>query len=357
MAKADKASKQLPPSSRRLREARKKGQVPRSADLSGWAVVLVASWAIAPLFHYASSEATGLLQSAVDGFSDPSPSTALRLLSQGLYAVLAVGGTASVGAALVAAGAQVAQSRPVLAFARLKPQVSRLSPATGAKRIFSANGAENMGKQVAKLLAIGAIAAVLLANLARVAALGTVAPLGALTALVASGALSIVRYVAFVGLALGAADWWWQRRQITQQLKMTREEAKEEQRRDQGSPEARSARRRAALRLYRARMAGTVRGADVLVTNPTHFAVGLCYRRGTDRAPRVVARGAGPVAARLRAEAQDLGVPVVQDPPLARSIYHACCVGDVVPVELYEAVAKLFAELYRLGHRLRPRVV
>jgi|SRR5579875_133280 len=355
MAKPDKASKQLPPSARRLREARKQGQVPRSADLSGWAVVLAASWGIGPLYHYASQEVTGLLEAAVEGFSAPSPPTALRLLSQGLYAVLAVAGTSSVVAALVAAGAQLAQSRPVLAWAKLKPQFSRMSPGAGAKRIFSANGLQNMAKQVAKLAAVGAIAAVLLANLARVAAVGAVEPIGALVSLVAAGGLGALRYVAFAGLALGTADWWWQRRQVTQQLKMTREEAKEELRRDQGSAEARSARRRAALRLYRARMAGTARGADVLVTNPTHFAVGLSYRQGKDRAPRVVARGAGAVAARLRAEAQDLSVPVVQDPLLARSIYHACCVGDFVPVELYEAVARLFAELYRAGRWLSAR--
>jgi flagellar biosynthetic protein FlhB len=355
MAGGDKASKQLPPSARRLREARKKGQVPRSAELSAWAVVLVMSWAIGPLFHYAASQVAGLSQAAVGGFSEPTSQTALRLLSQGLYAVLATAGTASVVAATVAAGAQLAQSRPVLAWARLKPELARLSPAAGAKRLFSAKGAMNMGEQVAKLLTVSSIAGVLLVGLAPVTYLGAVAPVGALVSFVASGVLSLVRYVGFAGLVLGAADWWWRRRRLAQELKMTPEEAKQERRRDEGSPEARSARRRAALRLYRARMAGTVRGADVLVTNPTHFAIGLSYRAGQDRAPRVVAKGAGAVAARLRADALSLGVPVVEDAPLARSVFHACCVGDFVPVELYEAVAKLFAELYLVGRRLRDR--
>jgi flagellar biosynthetic protein FlhB len=96
-------------------------------------------------------------------------------------------------------------------------------------------------------------------------------------------------------------------------------------------------------------MTGTVQGADVLVVNPTHFAVGLSYRSGADKAPRAVARGADEVAAMLRSAAARLGVPVISDPPLARSLYAACLVGDVVPAELYEAVAKLFAQVYTLS--------
>jgi flagellar biosynthetic protein FlhB len=356
MAGGDKASRRLPPSARRLREARNKGQVPRSADLSGWAVLLVLSWAIGPLYRYTAGQVSGLALQAVEGFSEPTNQTALRLLAQGLYVVVVIAGIASLLAAAVGVAAQLVQSRPVLAWARLKPELSRLSPAAGARRLFSANGAMNMAKQLAKLLAVGAIAAGVLVAMAAVAGIGTVASLGGLVNFVAPGALALVRYVAFAGLVLGAGDWSWQRHRLSQELKMTPEEAKEEQRRDQGSPEARSARRRAALRLYRARMAGTVRGADVLVTNPTHFAVGLSYRAGRDRAPRVVARGAGQVAARLRAEATSLGVPVVPEPLLARSVYHACFVGDFVPVELYEAVAKLFAELYVRGRRLGAKV-
>jgi flagellar biosynthetic protein FlhB len=160
--------------------------------------------------------------------------------------------------------------------------------------------------------------------------------------------LLLVRYVSVAGVVIGVADWWYQRHRITTELKMTPREAKDEARREEGSPEARSGRRRAALRLHRQRMTGTAQGADVLVVNPAHFAVGLSYRSGTDRAPRVVARGADEVAAMLRSAAARLGVPVISDPPLARALYGACFVGDVVPTELYEAVAKLLAQVYAL---------
>lgn len=344
----DKHSKRLPPSARKLREARKAGQVPRSPDISGWAVMLLASYAVPLLYGYASSQVAGLAGAAVAGFAEPTPATALRLLGQGLHAALVVMALGAGAAALVAGLSQVAQSRPVIAWGRLRPDPKRLSPVAGAKKMASPMGLLNLGKQLAKLLLVSVIAVAVVSRLSGMMAVGTVVPLGAVVSALVPEVLGLVRYVSVAGVVIGVADWWAQRHRITTELKMTPQEAKEENRREEGSPEARSARRRAAIRLYRARMTGSVQGADVLVVNPEHVAVGLSYRAGSDHAPRVVARGADEVAATLRSAAARLGVPVMADPPLARSLYGACYVGDIVPVELYEAVAKLLAQVYML---------
>jgi flagellar biosynthetic protein FlhB len=314
--------------------------------------MLAASFGVPVLFRWASSQVVGLVDAGVAGFSEPANATALRLLGQGLYVVVVVVVVVTAMAMLVAIATQLAQSKPVLAWARLKPDPKRLSPVSGAQKLFSPTGMTNMAKQLVKLVLVSVVAVSVVSHLAGMMSVGTVVPLGALLSTLVPQVLDLVRYVSLVGVVIGVADWWAQRHQIAQQLKMTPREAKEEARQEEGSPEARSGRRRAALRLYKARMTGTVKGADVLVVNPTHFAVGLSYRSGTDQAPRVVARGADEAAARLRAESAVFGVPVVTDAPVARSLYNSCFVGDVVPVELYEAVARLLAQVYLLSDRM-----
>jgi flagellar biosynthetic protein FlhB len=307
--------------------------------------MLAASFGVPVLFRWASSQVVGLVDAGVAGFSEPANATALRLLGQGLYVVVVVVVVVTAMAMLVAIATQLAQSKPVLAWARLKPDPKRLSPVSGAQKLFSPTGMTNMAKQLVKLVLVSVVAVSVVSHLAGMMSVGTVVPLGALLSTLVPQVLDLVRYVSLVGVVIGVADWWAQRHQIAQQLKMTPREAKEEARQEEGSPEARSGRRRAALRLYKARMTGTVKGADVLV-------VGLSARSGTDQAPRVVARGADEAAARLRAESAVFGVPVVTDAPVARSLYNSCFVGDVVPVELYEAVARLLAQVYLLSDRM-----
>lgn len=344
----DKSSKTLPPSGRKLEEARKSGQVARSPDISGWAIVAVGSLLLPTLFRFSATRVVGLFDAATAGFSDPSSRTAERLLGQGLYVVGLVGGLVSLGAALVATLTQVLQSRPTFAYKKLKPDLKHLSPVAGAKKIFSANGLENFAKQVVKLAVVAAVATSVISRSDGMLRVGAVVPIGVVLQVLTPQVMALIRYVAIAGLLIGVGDWWWQRRRILTELRMSPKEARDELKREEGSPESKRARRKAALRLRRSRMSGSAKGADVLVVNPTHVAIGLAYRRERDAAPRVVARGADEVAARLRVEAGEADVPIVADRPLARSMYELCVVGDPVPVELYTAVANLLAEVYRI---------
>ena len=144
---------------------------------------------------------------------------------------------------------------------------------------------------------------------------------------------------------------------------MTKQEVKEENRRNDGSPEVRRALRSKARQLSRMRMMAAVATADVVVTNPTHFAVAIAYDRKKDRAPRVVAKGADVMAARIRSRAAEHRVPIVENPVLARTLHASCQVDDVVPAALYTAVARLLAFVYSLSptakmlgevHRMAP---
>jgi flagellar biosynthetic protein FlhB len=177
---------------------------------------------------------------------------------------------------------------------------------------------------------------------------------------VAGSVQTLVRNAAAVGLVLAATDYIVQRRRMSGQLRMTRQEVKEEFRQSEGDPRVKNVLRSRQLSISRNRMIASVALADVVIVNPTHYAIALAYdpSRG---APEVVARGAGVLAAKVREEAELHHVPIVEDPPLTRTLFRCCQVGDLVPVELYEAVAHVLAFVMGLrrnaiaGVRRAPR--
>ncbi len=154
---------------------------------------------------------------------------------------------------------------------------------------------------------------------------------------------------------IGVADYLWQRRRVMRSLKMTKQEVKEESRQTELPSEVKGALRRRQIQASRARMMAAVPQADVVVTNPTHFAVALSYD-GTRPAPVVVAKGQDLVAAQIRRIAEEHEVPVITDPPLARSLHAAVEIGQMIPAELYAAVAQVLAFVYRLANRRKVGV-
>jgi flagellar biosynthesis protein FlhB len=167
-------------------------------------------------------------------------------------------------------------------------------------------------------------------------------------AVVGPSILGLVRTTAVIGLVLAVADFGFKKHKLNKTLKMSKHEIKEEARSQEGDPVIKGAIRRKMRTMSRLRMMAAVAGADVVVTNPTHYAVALRYEPGVGLAPRVVAKGAGEVAARIRAEANRCGVPIVEDPPLARAIYGSCEIDAQIPKELFMAVARLLAFVFTL---------
>jgi flagellar biosynthetic protein FlhB len=168
-------------------------------------------------------------------------------------------------------------------------------------------------------------------------------------------AMGIAQHAAFAYLAIGAIDYAWQRRRHEQKLKMTKQEVKDEVRQQGVSAEVRSAQRRRQMAAARMRMMAAVPQADVVVTNPTHFAVALRYD-GELSAPEVVAKGKDLVALQIRRIAEENDVPVISEPPLARALHSSTEIGQVIPEELYAAVARVLAFVYRTASRRKLAV-
>jgi flagellar biosynthetic protein FlhB len=169
---------------------------------------------------------------------------------------------------------------------------------------------------------------------------------------VASHALSMTRTIAAAALVLALADYAYERRSTGQQIKMSKQEVKEEHRQQEGNPEMKGKIKSRQMAMSRNRMISMVRSADAVVVNPVHIAVALKYDP-VDGAPRVLAKGEGWVAEKIREEADRHQIPIVESIPLARALYATCQLDREIPLEMYEGVARLLAFVHHLGQRRR----
>jgi flagellar biosynthesis protein FlhB len=232
----------------------------------------------------------------------------------------------------------------------LKPDPKRLNPISGFKNIYGKNALFEGAKNIFKVAAVGAVTALgVLPKLDELAALVGMPPAQLLPTL-AHHVLGIAQRAGAAYLLIGLVDYVYQRYRHEKNLKMDKQEVKEEHKSTELPPEVRGAIRRRQMQAARARMMADVPTADVVVTNPTHFAVALRYDP-QKAAPEVVAKGSDLLAKKIREIAADSGVPVIADPPLARSLHASVEVGHVIPEEMYQAVAQLLAFVYRTARR------
>jgi flagellar biosynthetic protein FlhB len=338
------------PTGKRLEKARQEGQVPRSQELNAAAVLIVTAASLrllggtigATLFDIMKSGLSVSPAEAVD------PALAFSTASAELYRALTVCAPL-LGMTLIAAlVAPLALGGWNLSWDALAPNFTRLDPIAGFGRFFSTRGAVELGKAFAKFVVVASIAiAVLRKQSPRILALGN-ASLN--TGIAQSAALASDALIAVAGglVLIAAVDVPLQLWQYKQKLRMTREEIKEEYKESEGSPEVRSRIRRTEREMARRRMMHEVPKADVVIVNPTHFAVALRYDEGRMRAPRVVAKGTDLIAARIREIATESSVPIFEAPPLARALYHNVEIGSEIPAGLYVAVAQVLTYIYQL---------
>jgi flagellar biosynthetic protein FlhB len=274
----------------------------------------------------------------------------MRLFGSGMKTVgLAVAPIAAV-CAVAGLAVNVAQVRFRFSAEALKPDPKRLNPLQGAKNLFGPQALFEGGKSIAKVAAVGGIAALaVFPKLEELAALVGM-PAGELAPMLAREVLGIAQRAALAYLAIGLIDYVWQRYRHEKQLRMTKQEVKDEFKQHGLPPEVRAALRRRQMQAARARMMAAVPGADVVVTNPTHVAVALVYD-GSKPAPQLLAKGQDLIALQIRRIADENDVPVISDPPLARSINKSVEVGQQIPEDLYQAVAQLLAFVYRTAGR------
>lgn len=328
------------PTPRKKKENRKEGQVPRTQELGAWAATLAVGAVMPMLVGREINALRELLAQCLQVAADPEVAVATRLLGDGLkHAALALL-LLSVMVLVIGVSGALAQGGFYLATKAVKPKWSKLNPVQGMKRIFGPQAAWEAAKVLLKssvvaFVAYGAIRAMM-------PLLGGLMPIHTVLDAVADEAVALIRNIAVAGLVMGAADYAFQRRRVGKQTRMTKHEVKQESKNTEGDPLVKSAIRGRQLAAARNRMMADVPTADVVLVNPTHVAVALRYEN--DRgAPRVVARGAGAIAARIREEALAHRVPLVRDVPLARALHRSTQVGQEIPPELFAAVAQVLA--------------
>jgi flagellar biosynthetic protein FlhB len=251
-----------------------------------------------------------------------------------------------------AAAATLVQTRFTLRSSALQADFGRLSPRRGWQRSFGSDSLVETAKSLAKLLIVGgAVAEVLVQELPKLVILPA-APLSMLLGLLTSVATRLLLAVVLAQTVIAGADIFWLWRQHLRRLRMSRTDIKDETKETDGDPAIKMRIRRLRMRRARQRMLAAVPKATVVVTNPTHYAVALTYDSKTSSVPRLVAKGVDTLAARIRETAREHGVPVVVNPPLARTL-HELPLGSPIPPELYKAVAELIAYVWRLSGRRR----
>jgi flagellar biosynthesis protein FlhB len=344
------AEKTEQPTPRRLREARKKGQIAFSPEVPAAATFLAGVAMLAWWVPRLGGEFEALLAAATASASqaggDPGP-LAEGLLRRAAAAGLRVMGPLVLALAVAGLGLSLAQAGFHLAPARLLPSLDKLSPARTLKRWFSMQGATDVLKAVVKLsVVLGLGYATVTAALATILALHR-ASLPAISLALGETARSFAVKAALAFAVVAAADYFVVWRRWKRDLMMTPEEVRREYKEQEGDPLLKAHRKALHQELTMVQIAAEVRVADALVVNPTHLAVAIRYDRDTMAAPRVTAKGGGEVAAEMLKVARGHDVPVVRDVPLAHALYEVR-EGRYVPQELYEAVAEVLLFAARL---------
>ncbi len=346
------------PTQRRREEAREQGNVACSPDLTAAALLLgglvLLNWTGSGLLKALAELVSQMLSQASLAAVNPDD------FGRGVLWNLAGIAKALVpllgGLVVVAIVANVAQVGFHLTPDKLMPNLGALNPLKGFGRVFKGRGAMHLVMGVAKmtLVAMAAYSAIH----GRIEQIVTVQALSYLQALKLGAELvySIGLRVGMLLLVLALFDYAWQRWQMEQTLKMTKQEVKDEMRRMEGDPKIKQRRRQIANQLAQKKLKKDVPTADVVITNPTEFAVALKYDDDAMHAPRVIAKGQGLMAKRIRELAIEAGVPILERKPLARALYKLVEIGHEIPEEFYSAVAEILAYVYELSGKAKRKV-
>lgn len=348
MSETDSGERTEKATDRRLKEARKKGQIGRSQDFTAWVCIASAAVMMPSTIASGSQVLTEQMLNVTRAANNPSEQFAVEALGSAISSIGGVLTPMLLVVLLATTATAVAQGGVHLRGVTMRTE--QLNILAGLKRVFGTHALWEGVKALLKTLAIGAALWIVVSGLVPVLMASGTHNISWLLEQAGGGAVSLLQVAIAVGILLAAVDVIVVRRRNRKHTHMTKKEAKDEHKKSEGDPHIKGQRRARQMAMSRNRMIAAVADADVVMVNPTHVAVALRYEPGKS-APRVVAKGAGVVAAKIREKAEAEGVPMVRDIPLARALHAACEIGREIPEELYTAVAQVLAFVQQLKKR------
>jgi flagellar biosynthetic protein FlhB len=353
MADQDQDQKTEEPSGKRLDEAREHGQLPISREVAmGVSLlgILVVMVLVVPLM---SRQLLDFLRTFLESPHDIvlDENTVQPLFFEILIKMGMITGVAFLllmGSIILG---YMAQTGFFFALDLLTPDFERLMPSRGLQRLFSLSALVELGKSLGKLAFLGGMAFIVLAPIATKSPDYTGFPIEVILAFLQKNVIYLIEMLLLVFVAIAALDFFYTRFQYIRGLRMTKAEVKDEFRQQEGDPMIKARLRQMRLERSRKRMMAKVPQADVVITNPTHYAIALQYEAGKMDAPVLIAKGINLIALRIRELAEENHVPIVSNPPLARALYGTVELDQQIPTQHYRAVAEIISYVYKLKKR------
>ena len=348
------------PTQKKLDENRERGHVSKSNEIISFSVFTSGIFAILIFKGFIGNniaELTKNIFSSLDHMQLNASIIQMYFIKSGLFLVVTIF-PVLLAIMLLSIAANVGQVGFRVSIKALAPKLNKFNPLNGLKRIlFSTHSLVELLKSLLKLLIVGGFTYFILDELIIKSMNLTDYSIEFITSSMIEYTLSLVIKVALVYAVLAMVDFIFQRFKYKKELMMTKQEVKEENRQAEGDPLVKSKIRSIQYEMARRRMMQDVPKADVVITNPTHFAIAIKYEAGKDSAPKVLAKGVDEVAQRIKKIAIDNKVPLYEDKPLARALYKLCDVGDFIPEKLFHAVAKILAYIYNLKKSKKKSIV
>lgn len=361
MADVDKSSKTEPPTEKKLADARSRGQFAKAPEIGMTVTLIVGTFII---FTWGPSKAEDLMVFTQSIFENIDSITSTQegvghTLQESYFSMALIVLPLMVGcffAALIAEGVQTGfRFTPKAA----EPKLSKVNPLKGAKRIFGLKALKTFLIDFLKFLAIGSVVWFTISLFLDDPIFYAPIPVQYIPAFILKLLLVMFLILILLMSVIAVINFIIKKKENDEEMKMTKQEVKEERKSKEVSSEVKSAQRKKAMELVMGQNLQNVSTADVVVTNPTHFAIALRYEKGTDNAPVVVAKGEDLLARRIKSIALEYDVPTVENKPVARMLYDIGVVGFPIPLELYQIVAEILAQVYKTHayyfHRLKAR--
>ncbi len=338
------------PTSRRLQEARKKGDVVKSMEVSAVAVLLAAILFLYSARTFLYEQLSLIIRYYLGNLHslEITIDNMYALTSQCMWMMALVTLPLAIIVFITALAANIAQVGLIFSTESITPNLEKIDPIAGMKRLFSKQAMANLVKSVAKLLIVGYVAyTVVKKAIPDIVPLMDQEPIQILAFYANTSFWIFLKSILIIAI-IAILDYFFQRWQYLERLKMTRQELREEAKMTEGDPMVKGRIRAIQQEMARRRMMAEVPKADVIITNPIHLAVAMQYDSTKMAAPAVLAKGAGVLAERIKEIGRQHNIPIVEDKPLAQALYRHVEIGQAIPYDLYNAVAEVLAYVYGL---------